>query len=80
MNKFITLIFLTLVFKIYAQESNGCIDSTAINFEPNATISDSSCFYFCENTENDIIYYQCDGSAYPTSDSPIIYQDRKSVV
>ena len=73
MNKIITFILLTLAFKIYAQESNGCIDSTAVNFESNATISDSSCFYFCENTENDIIYYQCDGSAHPISDSPIIY-------
>lgn len=36
---------------------NGCTDSTAINFNPNATIDDGSCTYYTEENPNTCLPY-----------------------
>ena len=67
-----TLFSACLVSYSTAQNISGCMDSTAYNFNDNATIDDFSCYYFCENSDDDIINYNCESSAHPVIDSYVV--------
>lgn len=43
----------------------GCTDSTALNFNENASVDNGSCEYYCPESIDDIIDYSCSGEAYP---------------
>lgn len=43
----------------------GCTDTSALNFNENASVDDGSCEYFCPESIDDIIDYSCEGTAYP---------------
>jgi parallel beta-helix repeat protein len=58
----------------YFHQSFGCTDSLALNFEPNATVDDGSC-YFGEPGCNDDLAYNYDEDAYGNDGSCIYYGD-----
>ena len=43
----------------------GCTDSTALNFNEQASVDDGSCAYSCPESIDDIVDYNCGGQAYP---------------
>ena len=43
----------------------GCTDSEALNYNPQATVDNGTCDYFCPESVNDIQDYDCNGDAYP---------------
>jgi hypothetical protein len=44
----------------------GCTDAEALNYNELATEDDGSCEYFCPESIDDIVDYNCTGEAYPT--------------
>jgi len=59
-NGFASVLSMTIINSLECEEENifGCIDSTACNYNPNATEDDDSCTYLdgiCETCENGII-------------------------
>tara|TARA_E500000178_G_scaffold355101_2_gene426478 strand:+ start:686 stop:2605 length:1920 start_codon:yes stop_codon:yes gene_type:complete len=59
-----------LPLKSFSQDFYGCIDSLALNFNSSAVFSDSSCYFICEESIDDIIDFNCNGQAYNIVNSP----------